>query len=127
MTYYCPITDLSSHTGTLAEHLRAGRLVNKLEGNKHKGKQTVLDHLIPYPAVVNENEGSVQVRLLDFDGLTADGPCRDSAIQAAQDALLRQILRAMRASEVIPPPDQYLDSIEESNIVMIDPMPILMP
>jgi len=106
-------------------HLRAGRLVNKLEGNKHRGKQTVLDHLIPYPAIVQESEDGVQVRLLDFDNLIADGPCRDSAIQAAQDALLRQILRAMRASETIPPPDQYLDSIEESCIVMIDPMPVL--
>ena len=108
-------------------HLRANRLVNKLEGNKHKGKQTVLDHLIPYPAVVQENAGSVQVRLLDFDDLVANGPCRDSAIQAAQDALLRQILRAMRTSEVIPPPDQYLDSVEESSIIMIDPMPVLTP
>ncbi len=103
-------------------HLKAQRLVRKLEGNKHKGKQAILDYLIPYPAMVIELENKYLVRLLDFDHLVADGPCRDSAIQSAQDALLRHILRSMRESEVVPQPDQYLDAVDERKVIMIDPM-----
>lgn len=103
-------------------HLKAQRLVRKMEGNKHKGKQVVLDYLIPYPAMVSMQENKYLVKLLDFDNLVADGPCRDSAIQSAQDALLRHILRSMRESEAIPPPDQYLDAVDERQLVMIDPM-----
>lgn len=103
-------------------HLKAQRLVRKLEGNKNKGKQVILDHLIPYPATMLEYENKFLVKLLDFDHLVADGLCRDSAIQSAQDALLRHILRSMRESEVIPPPDQYLDAVDEKHIIMIDPM-----
>lgn len=107
-------------------HLKAQRLVRKLEGHKNKGKQVILDHLIPYPATVLEHENKFLVKLLDFDHLVADGPCRDSAIQSAQDALLRHILRSMRESTVIPPPDQYLDAVEEKHIIMIDPMGVAM-
>ena len=103
-------------------HLKAQRLVRKLEGNKHKGKQAVLDYLIPYPAMVSMQANKYQVRLLDFDHLIADGPCRDSAIQSAQDTLLRHILRSMRESEAIPPPDQYLDAVDERLLIMVDPM-----
>lgn len=103
-------------------HLKAGKLVRKLEGNKHKGKQVILDHLIPYPAMVSMHENKYLVRLLDFDHLVAKGSCRDSAIQSAQDTLLRYILRSMRESEVLPPPDQYLDAVDERLIIMIDPM-----
>lgn len=103
-------------------HLKAGKLVRKLEGNKHKGKQVVLDYLIPYPAMVFEHENKYCVKLLDFEHLVVDGPCRDSAIQSAQDSLLRHILRSMRASEVIPRPDQYLDAVDERNLIMVDPM-----
>lgn len=103
-------------------HLKAQRLVRKLEGNKHKGKQVILDYLIPYPAMVSLQENKYLVRLLDFDHLIADGPCRNSAIQSAQDTLLRHILRQMRESEAIPPPDQYLDTVDERQLVMIDPM-----
>lgn len=103
-------------------HLRAQKLVRKLEGNKHKGKQVVLDYLIPYPALVSMQENKYLVKLLDFDDLVANGPCRESAIQSAQDALLRHILRSMRESEVIPPPDQYLDAVDERFIIMIDPL-----
>lgn len=103
-------------------HLKAQRLVRKMEGNKHKGKQAILDSLIPYPAMVFEHENRFMVRLLDFDHLIANGPCRDSAIQSAQDSLLRHLLRSMRESEAVPPPDQYLDAVDERFIIMVDPM-----
>lgn len=103
-------------------HLKAQRLVRKLEGNTHKGKQAVLDHLIPYPAVVEEQPGQILVKLLDFDDLVASGSCRESALRKAQDELLRKIIGSMKDSKTIPHPDQYLDQIDEQRIVMIDPL-----
>jgi len=103
-------------------HLRAQRLVKKLEGNRSKGKQTVIDHLIPYPAALENTADSVRIRLLDFDDITATGPCRESAIRAAQDVLLRCIVNMMRDSISIPAPDQYLELVEDERLLMIDPM-----
>jgi hypothetical protein len=103
-------------------HLRAQRLVRKLEGNKHKGKQAVINFLIPYPATIENLDGDIRVRLLDFDDLAGHGTCQDSAIRVAQDALLRRIMNLMRESQTIPPPDQYLECIDERRVVMIDPL-----
>jgi integrase len=103
-------------------HLRAQRLVRKLEGQRHRGRQAVIDHLIPYPATLELRESGIQVRLLDFDGLVATAPSRDEAIRVAQDALLRRIMVLMRESASIPAPDQYLDPISEADVVMIDPL-----
>jgi integrase len=103
-------------------HLRAQRLVKKLEGHKSKGKQVVMDHLIPYPATVEDDDGGIRVRLLDFDDIFGLGVCRSSAIHVAQDALLRGILNRMRESRPIPQPDQYLESIDDRCIIMIDPL-----
>lgn len=104
-------------------HLKAQRLVRKLEGGRSKGRQTVLDNLIPYPAIVEQQNGAFHVRLLDFDGLVGHGADRESAILIAQDALLRKILTTMRsAGQSIPAPDQYLEFIDPSLVVMIDPL-----
>ena len=103
-------------------HLKAQRLVRKLEGNRHKGKQVVIDHLIPYPAAVEERHDRIQVRLLDFEGLAGHGQCHDSAIRIAQDALLRRLLTMIRQSEAIPAPDQYLEFVDEKRVIMIDPL-----
>ena len=103
-------------------HLRAQKLVRKLEGHKSKGKQMVIDHLIPYPAAIEEKDKQVVVRLLDFDGVIGHGPDSDAAMQGAQDALLRKLLMLIRASEPIPAPDQYLDNIPDNLLVMVDPM-----
>lgn len=105
-------------------HLKAQRLVRKLEGHKNKGKQLVFDHLIPYPATIEDDVGAIRVRLLDFDDLTAFGHCRTSAISIAQDILLRRILTLMRESQPIPAPDQYLEQVDERFVVMIDPLAV---
>lgn len=103
-------------------HLKAQRLVRKLEGHKNKGRQAVIDHLIPYPATVENRSGEIRVRLLDFDDVHGFGACRNSAIRVAQDALLRRILNMMRESRPIPAPDQYLETVDEAHIVMVDPL-----
>lgn len=103
-------------------HLKAQRLVKKLEGHKSKGKQMVIDHLIPYPAAFETSGDRFSVRLLDFDGVVGHGCDPGSAMRSAQDALLRKLLTLIRESEPIPSPDQYLDTVDESNVIMIDPM-----
>lgn len=103
-------------------HLKAQRLVRKLEGHRNKGKQVVIDHLIPYPATVEEHHDRLQVRLLDFEDLAGHGQCHDSAIRVAQDALLRKLLTMIRQSEAIPEPDQYLEFVDEKRVIMIDPL-----
>lgn len=103
-------------------HLKAQRLVRKLEGNKHRGKQAILDHLIPYPAKIEEDAEQIRVRLLDFDNLEVFGQCKTAAVRAAQDLLMRRIITCMKESTPIPAPDQYLEHVDEKCIVMIDPM-----
>lgn len=103
-------------------HLKAQRLVKKLEGNKHKGRQVVINHLIPYPAQIAHDGNIILLRLLDFDGLVVSGPCIASAVQIAQDALLRKIVRMLKDSEPVPQPDQYLEIINEDDVIMVDPL-----
>lgn len=103
-------------------HLKAQRLVRKLEGNKNRGRQTIIDHLIPYPAAIEEDAGAIRVRLLDFADVAGHGECQHTAIRVAQDALLRRILNMMRTSQPIPAPDQYLEFIDETRLVMVDPL-----
>jgi integrase len=103
-------------------HLKAQRLVRKLEGHKSRGKQMVLNHLIPYPAIMETQGDQVQIRLLDFDDLVGNGKCHESAIQVAQDILLRRLLLMIRREAALPVPDQYLDLIDERCLIMVDPL-----
>lgn len=103
-------------------HLKAQRLVKKLEGNRHKGKQVVLNHMIPYPAEIILKGQQCAVRVLDFENMVGLGLSQESAILAAQDALLRRIMTSIRDAISIPPPNQYLEVIDEQKVIMIDPL-----
>lgn len=103
-------------------HLKAQRLVRKLDGNKNKGAQVVIDYLIPYPAQVQNVNGEIILRILDFDGLILSGSSHKTLIKSAQNALMRHLIQLIRDSKRIPPPDQYLEAVEETEIIMIDPM-----
>lgn len=103
-------------------HLKTVKLVRKLEGNKHRGRQVLIDNLIPYPATVEQKDNVIRIRILDFDDVTGIGPCQASAVRSAQDALLRKLMTMMRDTSEIPEPDQYLELIHEQNILMIDPL-----
>jgi site-specific recombinase XerC len=105
-------------------HLKAQRLVRKLEGNKHRGKQAIFENIVPYPAIVEQGADNFVVRLLDFEGLAGNGSDKPSAIKAAQAALLHRILTTMKDStQELPAPDQYLLNVNENDLVMIDPLP----
>jgi len=103
-------------------HLKAQRLVRKMEGNKNKGKQVVIDYLVPYPAKIHKQEGGVMVHLLDFEELKITGRCIQSTIKTAENELLRRIVNLIRESKYVPPPDQYLEIVDERQLIMIDPM-----
>lgn len=105
-------------------HLKAQRLVRKLEGNRNRGKQYLFDHLIPYPAELIVEEDHVAVRLLDFsDSAPIRAADRETAIALAQDILMRVIVTSLKESRPLPQPDQYLEPVSEDAIVMIDPVP----
>ncbi|MEB0222043.1 site-specific integrase [Pseudomonas sp. AB12(2023)] len=103
-------------------HLKASRLVKKLEGNKSRGQQVVLNHLVPYPAVASESSIGFTVKVLDFDDVHGVGYTLDAAIKAAQDALLRHLMIALRDRIFIPDPDQYLEPVNDEEIFLLDPL-----
>lgn len=104
-------------------HLKAQRLVRKLEGSRNKGKQVIFDNLVPYPALIEERDGGCAVRLLDFQDLVVSATDVESALSFARDALLRRILTSMKDESVkIPAPDQFLELVDERRVVMIDPL-----
>lgn len=104
-------------------HLKAQRLVRKLEGSRNKGKQVIFDNLVPYPALVDESGEGCEVRLLDFEDLVVNGADREAALCSARDALLRRILMSMKYESVqLPAPDQFLELVDERRVVMIDPL-----
>lgn len=103
-------------------HLKASKLVKKLEGNKHRGQQVVLNHLVPYPAIAQRTAAGVTVRVLDFESVVGLGDTREIALQNAQDALLRHLMISLRDRVPIPAPDQYLDPVDEADIIMLDPL-----
>ena len=103
-------------------HLKAVKLVKKLEGNKHRGQQVVINHLVPYPAIAAQTPEGVVVRVLDFEGVYGEGDTQEKALRSAQDALLRHLMIALRDKQPIPAPDQYLESVDEDEIIMLDPL-----
>lgn len=103
-------------------HLRAQKLVRKLEGQKNRAKAAVISHLIPYPALLSVDQGAVSVRILDFDNLEAQGRDIPSAMNSARNLLMRTILTKIKESEAIPPPDHFLDLVPEDRIVLLDPL-----
>ncbi|WAW10490.1 site-specific integrase [Oxalobacter vibrioformis] len=103
-------------------HLSAQKLAKKLETGKNRNAQHVIDMLVPYPAIVKKESGLYHVRLLDFEDMEIKGTSSQSAIRAAQDTLLRKIVLSVRMNDQFPLPDQYMESIDDSKVVMIDPL-----
>lgn len=103
-------------------HLKAQKLVRKLEGNRNKAHRAVIEQMVPYPASCEDKENQIIVRLLDFDGVAVQAETREAAIMQAQNALLRHLMTCIRDSSPIPQPDQYLETIPEQRLVMIDPL-----
>jgi len=104
-------------------HLKAQRLVKKLEQGKTKGQRLIIERLVPYPAIVSEVGDGFNVKLLDMPEVIVAGGSQDEALARARDALLRRIVQSIQLNDVdLPPPDQYLDQVHPTDIIMIDPM-----
>lgn len=81
--------------------------------------------MVPYPALVRTDGGSVNVHLLDFDCTYATGATREEAMREAANLLLRQLLIRLKEDRPAPPPDAYLDLVDQERVVMIDPLLIV--
>lgn len=103
-------------------HLKAQKLVRKLEAPKNQGRAAVLNHLVPYPAEVMITAGGVKVRILDFEDLHAEADELNQAVEIAQNKLLRTILTRMKQSKPLPLPDQYLEAVPQHRVMMLDPL-----
>lgn len=103
-------------------HLKATTLARKLEGPKNRAKAAVLSHMVPYPALVQYHQENISIRLLDFDGLEVRGNDIESVTDRARDALMRRLMHLIRESAPIPAPDQYLDSVSDKDVYMLDPL-----
>src|SRR5690606_27564609 len=73
-------------------HLKAHKLVRKLEAPRNQGRAAVLSNFVPYPVQVKVTEGKCTVRLLDFDGVQVEAANLPEAIERAQTKLIRLIL-----------------------------------
>lgn len=106
-------------------HLKAQKLVRKLDAKKSQSKRVILNSLIPYPAEIRfcpSNE-AWSVCFPDFDpDKYSYHPCLDTATESAGVSLLRTIIKRLRHGENIPTPDHYLKRISERHIVIIDPL-----
>lgn len=104
-------------------HLRTSRLVKKLDAGSNKGKAAVLSHLVPYPALIEQCADGVQLRFPDFEEtLLVKGVDLNTSIGVAQDALLRRIMTFMRQGKPIPPPDHYVEVVDQEQILHLDPL-----
>lgn len=105
-------------------HLRASRLVNKLEGTRSKAKLAILNLLIPYPALISEEADAVAITFPDFDdqSVIVRASSLEHALQHAPDALLRTIINCIQHGVKLPPPDHYLGKVNDGKIVMVDPL-----
>ncbi|MDT3723238.1 site-specific integrase [Pseudomonas oryzihabitans] len=101
-------------------HLRATRLVRKLEGHRNRGRQAVLDLLVPYPAAWTPASRGYRVIVPDFQGVCAEAPTLEQALEAAQAQLLKHILCMFVQGQAIPQPDEYLTLLPTAaKIVML--------
>lgn len=108
-------------------HLKANRLVNKLEGTRSRGRLAMLNHFIPYPGIMRPHPEGIEIVFPDFEHATVSGvgPTKEQAILRAQDALLRSLASAIRSGQPVPKPDQYLRQVNEELVVMVDPIAML--
>ncbi len=105
-------------------HLKANKLVNKLEGTRNKGRIAMLNHFIPYPAVVVATANGIEIVFPDFEQVRVSTTAtnRTDAVSIAQDLLLRTLVGTIRDGGHLPSPDQYLQRFDDADVIMIDPM-----
>ena len=103
-------------------HLKAQRLVRKLDGSRNRVQQSFADVMQPYPAqVLRENYG-YRIKILDFADIQAYGKTEEEAARIVSSLLLARISTLALSGKKIPQPDQYLDPVVEGEIIMLYPV-----
>lgn len=103
-------------------HLRAWQLVSKLDARRRQ-TQKIAPYFVPYPARIEEQQGQedgICVHLCDFEGLTASGPTRETALSRASELLLRTLAIAAQKGERVPAPGEL--PAETRDRIMICPL-----
>ncbi|MFL9610938.1 site-specific integrase [Methylobacillus sp. Pita2] len=104
-------------------HLHAIKLAKKLDSNKlARGNNTIVNSLLPYPAVKTISDDGIHYRFLDFDDLVATGISEDDAMVRAEQVLMHKIMSMLMANNKVTAPDQYLEIIDLNTVVMVNPM-----
>lgn len=87
-------------------HLRASRLLHKMEGTRSKARMAVIRELLPYPSVVSLTDSGVDLVFPDFEQerISISALNVEEAITAAQNLLMRTILTYIREGKKLPRP-----------------------
>lgn len=105
-------------------HLKANRLVHKLDGTKSRARRSIINMLAPYPAIIMQGKRGYKAAFPDFKSkaITAPQPSEEKALVAAKDLLLRELITLIKDGKKIPAPDHYLESKYKGTVKMIDPI-----
>jgi len=99
-------------------HLKAQRLVKKLDPIRGKVRQLLLGYLLPYPAIEQQQGNLYIIKVPDFN-ITAYGLSRDEAISSTELQLLKGIISCIRDGVSVPKPGQrmQMDALPPSTFI----------
>jgi hypothetical protein len=105
-------------------HLRAARLVHKLDGPRVKTSLAILRNLVPYPGIVTTEPEQIRIHFPDFESqvVAGRGATLQDAVEAARNALLQTLVGSLRFNHKIPQPDQYLMPYPGAQVLMVNPI-----
>lgn len=101
-------------------HLKAQKLVKKLDGNKNKGRRFILDNINAYPAIIRQVDNQFKILLPDLK-FSVLHTTRPGAIESARAIALKCIIARIKDGEKPPQPDQFLDKAP-GEVILIDPL-----
>ena len=106
-------------------HLKAHKLVPKLNAPKDKNTALLLKKFTPYPASIMERNGIIKIKFTDFEDLEVYDTDRESATKKAKQALIVEIINYLKDGKRLPKPHENISlALELTNSVeeMISPM-----
>lgn len=98
-------------------HLKAHRLVARLEGGRHRRMASVF---VPYPVSVSATDHHVTLRAPDFRDLKVEAASMEEATRRLRQQLLHQLATRLRDGKRIPPPCQVPP--DTGTWLMVDPL-----
>lgn len=102
-------------------HLKAHRLVKKLAGARNKARQVMLYNIVPYPAAVADSADGYRIEFLDWADLCVTDPSLHHALDKAQAALLKTLVRGLRDGNALPQPSEVVEQ-GQANVILVDPL-----